>query len=142
MKQLLVNRYWGDSKQSFGVFTVLGEDNQPLYTSMSLERGWVNNTKMVSCIPAGTYKIVLEYSNHFKQRLWELKGVPGRSECKIHTANYWRQLNGCIALGDKAYDLNNDGWMDITRSAYTIKEFHTIMGEDTEASITIIDHIL
>lgn len=49
--------------------------------------------------PAGEYRMVYEHSNKFKRQLWELKGIPGRAEIKIHNANTADQLDGCIAIG-------------------------------------------
>lgn len=65
----------------------------------ALELPWKNNRQNISCVPAGEYPLVLEYSPRFNDVLWELKDVPGRSECKIHPANLLSQLSGCIAPG-------------------------------------------
>jgi len=87
------------------------------------------------------YKVVLEYSNRFKTDLWEIKGVENRSECKFHAANYWYQLNGCIALGSRLADINKDGYNDITSSKNTMKAFHKALENDTEALLIIADAI-
>lgn len=125
--------------QSLGRLKVVSGDGTTLYSENSLERGWLDNKQMESCVPANTYRIVLEWSNRFKKFLWEIKGVPNRSECKIHAANYWNQLNGCIALGLGLADINGDGLLDVTRSKDAMKSFHAAMGEQTEAIIHIID---
>ena len=65
----------------------------------TLELPWLNNHPQTSCVPAGTYAVEREYSPHFDRDLWELKGVPDRSECKIHPANRPEELRGCIAPG-------------------------------------------
>ena len=65
----------------------------------TIEKRWVNNQPRISCIPTGTYDMVLEYSPAFKMDLWEIKGVPNRSETKFHAANRESQLKGCIAPG-------------------------------------------
>ncbi len=79
-------------------------------------------------IPAGTYKLAWTVSPKFS-RLHKLRtgqtkaistpevlNVPGRSGIRIHTANYERQLLGCIAPGFKFADLNKDGKIDISES--------------------------
>jgi hypothetical protein len=71
-------------------------------------------------------------------KLWELKDVPGRSECKIHTANFYRQLNGCIALGTKHTKIDADEFPDVADSSRTLKRFHAAMQPATEAYIRII----
>lgn len=50
-------------------------------------------------IPAGTYSIELTYSPHFKRAMPLLDGVPGRTDIRIHPANWIYQLEGCIAVG-------------------------------------------
>tara|TARA_R110000851_G_scaffold61562_1_gene141753 strand:+ start:126 stop:536 length:411 start_codon:yes stop_codon:yes gene_type:complete len=116
---------------------VITEDDQELFSSKSLERADNNNQRMVSCIPEGEYKCVLEYSARFKTDLWEIKGVPNRSECKFHSANYWHQINGCIALGDRLVDIDNDGFRDVLNSKNTMKKFHKVLEGLTEIQLII-----
>ncbi|WP_340156304.1 DUF5675 family protein [uncultured Winogradskyella sp.] len=131
------DQYEENKVQSLGTFAVFDEDKKMLFKCESLERGWLDNQRMISCVPEGEYPMVLEYSNRFKKDLWELKEVPNRSECKIHAANYSRQLNGCIALGSFRVDIDGDGNKDVTNSRKAIKQFHEIMGDDTESRIII-----
>lgn len=51
------------------------------------------------CIPDGTYEVVFEYSNRFKRKLFEIKGVPNRSETKFHLGNHIDCSEGCILVG-------------------------------------------
>jgi len=132
-----VHRNWQDFNQTLGSCTVHNSDHKPVFSALSLERGWRNNATGVSCIPSGTYKVVLEYSDRFKTDLWEIKGVPNRSECKFHAANYWYQLNGCVALGEDMADLNNDGYNDVTNSRNTMKRFHKALNGELEALLVI-----
>jgi hypothetical protein len=141
MKLIKIYRNWQDENQTLGSCTVYDDYKKPLFSALSLERGWRNNEKGVSCIPIGMYKVVLEYSNRFKTDLWEIKGVENRSECKFHAANYWYQLNGCIALGSRLADINKDGYNDITSSKNTMKAFHKALENDTEALLIIADAI-
>jgi len=139
MKTIKIIRNWQDKNQTLGNCTVFDKDNKPLFSAISLERGWRDNQKSVSCVPLGNYKVVLEWSPRFKQDLWELKGVPNRSECKFHASNYWFQLNGCISLGLKLKDINNDGYNDITNSRNTMCAFHSVLKGETKVKLTICD---
>jgi hypothetical protein len=72
-----------------------------------------NNASNVSCIPTGTYRCVLTYSQRFGRPLYLVDGVADRVGIRVHPANfmgkkppYLCQLNGCIALGEKL------GWID------------------------------
>jgi hypothetical protein len=137
-KTIVVIRDLKDHRQSLGSFYVL-DGCDVVFKSESIERGWVNNENMVSCFPEGTYEIVLEYSSRFKKSLWEIKAIKGRSECKIHAANFARQLNGCIALGKNRADIDKDGFMDVTSSGDTMKLFHKAMGNQTKSTIKVIN---
>lgn len=88
----------------------------------------------------GTFPIVFEHSAEFKMKLWELYQVQGRSEIKIHIANYYSQLKGCIGIGRSYDDINNDSILDVVGSADTLSAFHLAMGSIVESQITIISY--
>lgn len=129
-------RYEFETSQTLGECFITNE-GVDLFKAKSLERADDNNKRNVSCIPSGVYRVVLEYSNKFKRDLWEIKGVLNRSECKFHSANYWHQLNGCIALGEKLTDINGDGFRDITSSKKTMKLFHETLKDLKEIELII-----
>ena len=138
MKPLIkIHRIWQDENQTSGTCTVIDDSNFPTFTALSLERGWKGNQNNISCIPAGIYNVVLEYSPRFGMDLWEIKGVPNRSECKFHASNYWYQLNGCIALGLRYKRLNSDKYRDVTNSKDTMKAFHIALKYHNEAMLFI-----
>ena len=139
MKTIIVNRDCQDQNQSLGVCYVKDEFGRVVFKSECIERGWRNNESRVSCIPPGEYPVRFEYSNRFKRKLYEIYGVPGRSECKFHAANYARQLNGCIALGNNRKDIDLDGYNDVTSSRLTMNRFHAALRGDTEAILIIKD---
>lgn len=132
-----VKRDSQDKNQTLGVCTVEDENGTVIFRSESLERGWRNNQKGESCIPKGVYTLSLEYSNRFDKKLWEIYGVEGRSECKFHAANFWKQLNGCIALGRDRRDLNMDRYDDVTDSRNTMADFHIALNGLTSAKLII-----
>lgn len=80
-----------------------------------------------------------EYSNSFREFLWELKNVPGRSEIKIHVANRPSELLGCIALGLSHSDIDKDGILDLISSRKAVDRFHEAMNGATSGTITIAD---
>jgi len=137
-KTLIIQRYnWQDKRQTLGVATLLDENLNPKFAAVTLERGWLDNKPNESSVPVGEYKCVKEYSARFKSDLWELKGVPNRSECKFHASNYWDQLNGCIALGRTAENIGQDFRLDVTKSANTMAEFHRLLENDKEITVII-----
>ena len=137
MKTVIVYRFWQDNNQTLGNCTVLDDDLRPLFSSLSLERGWRDNEARVSCLPLGEYPLELEFSSKFQTMLWEIKNSGSRSECKFHSANYWYQLNGCIALGRESADINRDGYTDITSSKSTMQAFHKVFKNDKKALLII-----
>lgn len=137
MKKVVINRFRITKDYSLGHCYIVHPSGESEYVGCSLERGWRNNQKNVSCVPEGTYKLKLEYSPRFRKDLWELYGVPGRSECKFHAANYWRQLNGCIALGFKHKDIDGDGDPDVTSSRNIMNKFHHMMAGQSESEVKI-----
>lgn len=139
MKTIIVHRDWQDNNQTLGVCYVKDDNGKIVFKSEAIERGWMNNQKRVSCIPAGEYPVKLEHSNRFRKKLYEIYEVPNRSECKFHSANYARQLNGCIALGANRKDIDNDGYYDVTSSRLTMSKFHKAMDGDTEAILIVRD---
>ena len=137
MKTIHITRTFQNNKQTLGVCSVFDEFNRPVFSAISLERGWLDNKSNISCVPKGTYTVVYEYSAHFKKFLWELKGVPNRSECKFHEANYWYQLQGCIALGQRLSDLDSDGYYDISNSRPTMVSFDKSLQNETRVNLVI-----
>jgi hypothetical protein len=139
MKPLVkIHRYWQDFNQTSGTCVILDKKSFPIFSSLSLERGWRNNLNRISCIPSGLYDLKLEYSDRFRKNLWEIKGVNGRSETKFHAANYWNQLEGCISLGLRYTDMNSDGYKDVTNSVPTMEDFHKALGNHKEALLLIV----
>lgn len=140
MKKVFVIRDFIGRKLSLGLCIIANEKDHSIeFTSQSLERGWLNNAKNISCIPAGIYKLKLEWSPRFQQDLWEIYDVPNRRECRFHAANFSRQLNGCIALGKTRTDLDNDGLIDVTHSRDTMAKFHKAMQNETLATLHVIN---
>jgi hypothetical protein len=123
---VIINRIEFEENQTLGQLIVM-DGLKLVFQCKTLELPWRDNKQMISCIPPGCYPLVLEWSPRFEANLWEIYKVPNRSECKFHVANYVRQLNGCIALGDMHLDLDGDGKRDLRSSAKTLGRFHDVL---------------
>ena len=110
MKTYLLERIERANTHTLGRFWFEGE---VVYT---LELPWKENPSNISCIPVGEYEVELTYSPAFKKMLWLIKDVPDREGIRIHTANYVRELRGCIAPGLNKQDIDGDGIIDVTNS--------------------------
>lgn len=108
-----------------------------IFRCASLELPWKMNDNRVSCVVAGQYPLVLEWSNAFKKDLWELKLVPNRSEVKIHGSNYPSQLLGCIAPGLTHKDIDGDGKIDVANSGKALAKFHEALRDIKKTTIVI-----
>jgi len=61
----------------------------------AIELPWVKNTRNISCIPAGEYKINPVNSNRFGLT-YEVADVVGRSHILFHKGNTVNDTEGCI----------------------------------------------
>jgi hypothetical protein len=130
-------RYSQDDKQSSGMCMVFDEKKNLLFSCLSLERGWMDNQFRISCLPNGIYPLKFEYSPAFGRKLWEIKNTEPRTECKFHPASFWKDLNGCISLGLIYKPIDNDGYLDLSYSAFAINRFHSVLKQFDEVELKI-----
>lgn len=121
-RKIIINRISDDGVQTLGTL-VMGN-----FTCRTLERPWKNNIKNISCIPKGTYLCKHTFSPKFLKYTYELKNVPNRSGIRIHSGNFFFDIEGCILLGDGYRDINNDGKLDVVNSRITVKRFEELLG--------------
>lgn len=138
IREVLLRRFRYLGEEILGNLFVFDEKGNVLFNCKTIELAYKDNAQNISSVPAGNYPILFEYSPRFKENLWELKHVPGRSECKFHVANFYRQLNGCIGLGLDHVHIDDDQYPDVTHSRDTISGFHAAMAPATQAYLRII----
>lgn len=125
---VILTRTKDTSKQVTGLLEAY-RDNQS-YTCKTLELPDLNNLPNISCIPKGTYTCKYTFSPRFRKYTYEVLSVPKRSGIRIHSANYYHQLNGCIALGTVLTDANGDGMLDTINSRIAINTFEAFMKKE------------
>lgn len=133
---MIIRRFRSDDIGTFGTL----ELNDKVY--FTVEKPWKNNTPFESCVPDGEYTLIPhgEYGkdgnvlalvgetvSHYEDPDFE------RYACLIHTANYPKDVVGCIGLGE---DYNSELDM-ITNSRKSIKEFYTIIDPEKEHKLII-----
>lgn len=137
-RECVLIRLHREPKQILGLLFVL-QDTKVIFSAKTLELPWRRNKPNASCVPAGSYPLIWEYSNKFKRFLYELKGVPGRSESKVHPLNHYWQTNGCVGLGDMHLRLDPDKYRDLRNSAETVDRFHEAMAGVRVSRIKIFE---
>lgn len=97
---------------------------------------WYTLENAKTMIPAGIYDLKYEYSPAFKQNLWELKGIPKRSEIKIHSGNFYKESKGCILIGTDWQRAFAEPHLKFSSNA--LKEFHQSLSKWQFETLTII----
>lgn len=126
-----LTREKSDDKQTLGVIATL--NGSELWVAKTLELPWKGNANDISCIPTGIYLCRYTRSNRLSNAAghdvftYEVLNVPGRAGIRMHSANYFSQLLGCIALGDTLKDINADVELDVLHSGATVAKFVEIM---------------
>lgn len=128
MKRAFLIRTPGDEKQTLGA--IVTSDGPGVFVARSLELPWKDNANDISCIPEGTYVCKWTHSPALGKETYEITGVPGRTGIRIHSANYFRQLKGCTAIGDAHKDIDIDGQLDVIHSGATVESFNKIMNQE------------
>lgn len=104
---------------TFGTLTL--PDGKTFHT---LECPWRNNTPRLSCIPAGTYRVIPHKSPKFGSSFW-VQNVPGRSEILFHAGNWAGDTTkglrsdslGCILVGSSVAVIKGQRGVSASRVA-------------------------
>jgi len=133
MKAILTRIGHGET-QTLGELDIFSDDDNLIYTCKTLELEEDINAVRDDCIPKGTYKVVRRFSEKYKNH-FHILDVPNRSYILIHSANYSRQLLGCIAVGHAHIDIDGDGLKDVTSSKATMQRLNEILPNEFELLI-------
>lgn len=120
MKLKLERAYCGKTS-TIGNLTVDGEDF--CYILEDADRQLENNPDAkvygATCIPRGTYKVVITWSNRFNRELPLLVDVPGFQGVRIHPGNTIEDTEGCLLPGTSySTDPNGNHTVQNSRNAF------------------------
>tara|TARA_R110000772_G_C13118017_1_gene421494 strand:+ start:220 stop:651 length:432 start_codon:yes stop_codon:yes gene_type:complete len=96
--ELTLVRFKCGDRETIGRLTVPTAEGVKLF--WTIENPWVDNETNISCIPEGFYYLERYDSPTHGDGTWQFVDVPKRSYCQIHVANYARNVQGCIGLGN------------------------------------------
>lgn len=136
MIDVYLKRFLDDGKQTLGSLSFVPDGITELFVCKSLELPWKDNLNNVSCVPKGKYECQWTRSNRLSTAVghnvfaYEVLSVPNRTGIRIHSANYFFQLLGCVALGDAHKDINSDGELDIIHSGATVEKFAMLLNKE------------
>lgn len=104
-----------------------------LYTSKGESCKCKGKVYAQTAIPAGTYKVTMEYSPRFKRKLPLLHNVPHFIGILIHSGNDESDSAGCLIVG------NNNIKGKVTNSRVTSDKLNAILSKETQITIEIIN---
>lgn len=85
--------------RKYGPIQTNGELVFDKITIKTIERPWINNKPMVSCIPEGEYICTWSHMQTHNVDHYQLRDVKDRTAIFIHIASKVEQLHGCIGAG-------------------------------------------
>ena len=124
-----------------GTFGVLLAANKPF--ALTVERQWLDNTRGISCIPEGEYKVMRciaspEYGFKNSPRFgdtFNIINVPNRSKILFHKGNLDQDSHGCIIIGEQFGLLHDDFAVLSSRQGFA--EFMSLLKGQNEFELTI-----
>jgi len=101
----ILSRRYG-VKQTTGCLYIFDEDRAILNVK-TLELPYLENQREISCIPSGEYDVELIHSLRFGD-CFSINDVPDRDGILIHRGNFVSDTRGCILVGMRFVDINDD----------------------------------
>ena len=100
-----------------------------------IESGGIKRDKE-TCIPRGTYEVIIDFSKRFQQRMPLLLNVPQFTGIRIHILNRDHETEGCIGVGKgRGVDFITDS-RDAYDALFSNIDAALLAGEKVEIEIT------
>ena len=124
-----------DDVQTLG-HSIVFDGLKKVFEYNTLELAWNENKTDISCIPTGSYWVD-KYLSPTKGRgiVFQFRDVPDRSNIQIHVGNYNRDVLGCILVGKGFTDIDNDKYLDVYSSRYTMNKLLKLMPDEFKLTI-------
>jgi hypothetical protein len=133
---LEVKRNTDNGVETIGEMNVLNEQGASIFKCFSLELPWKSNENRISCIPKSVYLCKkVDGTHNIPYKHISITSVSNRSGVCIHRGNLFTQILGCIIVGDKLADINNDKQIDVTNSTATFDKLMGFLPEEFKLEI-------
>jgi len=100
LKLLLIRKHYSLDSTMGELFQVDYTNKKTIHICFTLEdASLIHKIKHETCIPPGTYKVILAPSPRFKKVLPRLLDVPNFEGVLIHKGNDNKDTSGCILVG-------------------------------------------
>lgn len=129
MNTLNITR-WKMSNCTLGILTY-GD-----FKCFTLELPWLDNQLNISCIPTAEAYAGEKHKSPSNGKCIAINNVLNRTYIQIHSANFIRQLRGCIAVGDSIKFLDSNNIPDVTNSKNTLEALLNVLPEKFTIKIT------
>ena len=113
--EMIIYRTTNEEKQRLGKGFLVKENGEVTFDFYTLELADKDNKRSISCIPAGVYRVVKRNSVRFGDH-FHITNVPNRELILIHVGNSYRNTNGCILVGTRLKNIDNDETTDVVNS--------------------------
>ena len=135
METLTLNRLRSGKDGTFGELIRHKDGSKQL--CVTVEPPWKDNWTAISCIPKGIYTCTRSKSPTKNKKLngevFRLHSVPNRENILIHTANWARELKGCIAPGEEFSEL--DGVPAVIRSTDAMAQLLAVLPDEFQLEV-------
>lgn len=106
MKLTLTRKFFTE-KSTIGTLSIDGEffcytledKDRGLNQSDNIATIMLKKVFAVTAIPAGTYTVIVDFSNRFKKLMPLIRDVKGFAGVRIHAGNYPEDTEGCVLVG-------------------------------------------
>ena len=100
------------------------------FQCFTLELPMLDNAQDISCIyPNGGF-IGRKHFSASNGDCIAIDNVQDRTNIQIHSANFTRQILGCVAVGDSIKFLDSDTIPDVTNSKSTLRKLLSVLPEN------------
>ena len=131
MKIITLDRF--ASSLQYGTFGAYKDENgSPI--CLALERPWLNNQAMISCVCKGEFLFKRENHPKFGDTFLGMN-IPNRDGIYLHKGNVFMESKGCPMYGSSIADIG--GLIGVSGSGEARSRFLRFIGQDQEFKLII-----